>query len=284
MSTYLIRYAEIALKGKNRKEFEQKLVSNIKKILKFKDSEIKVKRLQGRMLAEADEQLDFSRVFGISSYSPCLQIKAELEIIFLESLNMAKAYTKTSTFRISAHRLTKEFPLSSMELNNKLGTYIIEKAGLKVQLENPNLDLGIEIIGNEAFLFEKTIACFGGLPVGIEGKVLALVSDEKSLLAALLALKRGCCIEVVGLFGPDEQDYSLLQMFSPNKLVLHKVNNLSQARELVRKLECKALIVNDTLNELKEYPSSLDIPVLRPLIAFTDSEINKELEKYKQII
>ena len=282
MSTYLIRYAEIALKGKNRKEFEQKLVSNIKKILRPEDST--VKRLQGRMLAEADEQLDFSRVFGISSYSPCLQTKAELEIIFSEALKLAKAYTKTSTFRISAHRLTKEFPLSSMELNNKLGTYIIEKAGLKVQLENPTLDLGIEIIGNEAFLFDKTIACYGGLPVGIEGKVLALVSDEKSLLAALLALKRGCCIEVASLPDHAGQDYSLLQMFSPNKLVLHNINNLSQAQELAHKLECKALIVNDTLNELKECPSFLIIPVLRPLIAFSDSEIKKELEKYKQIL
>src|SRR4030042_1485618 len=282
---YLIRYSEIALKGKNRKDFENQLIKNIKAFLKAKGLKAEIKSLPGRLLLEAEQEANVKPVFGISSYSPCTKIKADLKTLCSEALKLAKNHSKTTRFRISARRSTKSFPLSSLELNSKMGAFIVEKAGLKVDLENPDLDIGIEIIGKEAFVFEKTIDCFGGLPVGVEGKALVLI-DEKapnpSFLAALLMMRRGCAIEIAGL---SSLNYSLIQTYSPRLLAFHRIKKLSDLKELADKLDCKAVVVDETLQTLKDEarPYPLNTMILRPLIVFSDEEINNELEKYKAL-
>jgi adenylyl- and sulfurtransferase ThiI len=273
---YLVRYAEIALKGKNRSEFEKKLVENIKASLRTSGQKVKIKRLQGRLLLDSEKQVDLRKVFGIVSYSPCVLVPVEFNVICKEALRIAEGHPKTTTFKISAKRLTKEFPFSSMELNNKIGAFIVQKTGFKVQLDNPELDIGIELISAKAFVFEKVVGCFGGLPVGIEGKVLALISDEKSFLAALLLMKRGCAIELASLSEPAT---SLIKAFSPNNLTFHKIKGISELCGLANMLGCRAVVVNDTLKSLKDYP--INMLVLRPLIAFSDEESIFELEKYQ---
>ncbi len=277
---YLVRYAEIALKGENRNDFERKLVANIDSLARNSGSEIKIKRLQGRVLVQCDKNIDFRKVFGIVSFSPCVKVEAKLKAICSEALKLAQKHSKTTTFRISTKRLSKDFALSSMELNSKVGAFIAEKIGFKVKLNNPDLDLGVEIVGKEAFIFDKTIACFGGLPVGIEGKALVLLSDEKSLVAGLLMMKRGCAVEFASssdkLFNTD---LSLLQDYVPAKFVLHKIKEFSELHELAQKLNCKAVVVNDTFASLKNYP--INMLILRPLISFSDEEIFSELKKYK---
>jgi len=275
----LVRYAEIALKGKNRSEFEKKLVQNIKASLKFTGVRAKIKRIPGRLLLEAEQEPNLRKVFGIVSYSPCIRVEVKIEVLCAEALKLAEKQEKTNTFRITAKRLTKELSFSSQELNKQIGAFIVEKKGWKVALDKPELDIGIEIIGDEAFLFTKTISCFGGLPVGVEGKVLALVSDEKSFLATLLMMRRGCAVEIVSL---SNVNYSLLQAFYPHKLVLHKIKKIPELDDLAKKLKCIALIVPDTLSDFKEHP--MNISVLRPLIAFSEEEIRNEIEKYKNIL
>jgi len=281
---YLVRYAEIALKGKNRKDFENKLAENMKACARNLGFEIKIKQLQGRFLASCDQNVDFKKVFGIVSFSPCVKTELELEAICSEALKIAEKHPKTTTFRVSAKKLTKDFDLSSMELNSKVGAFIAEKTGLKVRLDKPDLDLGIELVGNEAFVFDKTIACSGGLPVGIEGKVLVLLSNENSfqnsVLAGLLMMKRGCAVALASVSDKlSGASLSLLQEYAPAKLVVHKIKELSELYELAQKLNCKAIVVNDTLVSLKNYP--INMLVLRPLVPFSDEEILSELEKYK---
>lgn len=277
---YLVRYAEIALKGKNRKDFEDKLVENLKSHVRNYNSEVKVMILQGRILVQSDKSIDFRKVFGIVSFSPCIRTELELEAICSEALQIAEKHPKTSTFRISAKKLSKGFGLSSMEINSKVGAFIAEKTGFKVKLDNPDLDLGIELIGKDAFVFDKTIACFGGLPVGIEGKVLVLLSDEKSALAGLLMMKRGCAIELAVVSNALlDANLSLLQNYAPIKLVLHKIKELSELYELTQKLACKAIVIGDALANLKNYP--VNMLVLRPLISFSDEEILSKLKKYE---
>lgn len=264
MPSYLIRYSEIGLKGKNRASFEKRLVENIRTAVndkKFKKVKPKIKRLQGRLLLDIDKEVDLKNIFGISSYSPCIQTKSDLKKISSETLKLVKKNSKNKSFRISSRRITKDFPFSSLELNNKIGAFIVRNKGLKVDLENPDIEVGIEIIGDDAFVFNKTIPGLGGLPVGIEGKALCLVLDKKSVLASLLLMKRGCSIITV--------DAS-------------KINDLKGLDELARTFKCRALIVSDTLKSLKDYP--LSIPVLRPLIAFSEQELKQELEKYKSIL
>lgn len=268
MPLYIIRYAEIGLKGKNRRQFEKKLVDNIKKEIKDKGLKPQIKRVQSRILLEVEKEFDLKKIFGISSYSPCIQIKAELKEMSSAALALVKKNirAKTKTFRITARRITKEFPFSSPEINKKLGAFIIKKTSLKVDLERPDLDLGIEIIGDAAFIFSKIFPGPGGLPVGVEGRVLFLVSEEdlidkKFVLAAFLMRRRGCSVITLG---------SSL------------ISNLKEAEKVAETFRCRALIVADTLKSLKDYP--VNIPVLRPLVAFSDKEIKQELEKYKSLL
>ena len=276
----LVRYAEIALKGKNRFEFEKKLVQNIKSSFKAASLDAKIKRLPGRFLLETEQEPDLRRVFGIVSFSPCIRVEAKMDVLCAEVLELAEKQGKTSTFRISARRLTKELSFSSQEINKQIGAFVVEKKGWKVALEKPELDIGIEIINGEAFLFTKTIGCFGGLPVGVEGKVLALITDESSALAALLSMKRGCAIEAAG-FAEQKKSLETLQAFSPNILFFHKIKNASELQELAKRLRCKAIVVNDTLTHLKAYPNNMLI--LRPLMAFCEKEILAENKKFYNI-
>src|SRR4030042_324631 len=148
---YILRYAEIALKGKNRNEFEKKLAENIKSLLKKQEPSAKIRRLQGRFVLETEKEVDLRKVFGVISYSPCIHTEAQFKNISSETLRLAEKYKKTTTFRISAKRLTKDFSINSSELNRRIGFFVAEKMGFRVNLEHPDLDIGIEIIGSEAF-------------------------------------------------------------------------------------------------------------------------------------
>ena len=277
--TFIVRYSEIVLKGENKANFEKRLVENIKRFAKQENCSFKTKRLRSRIILELDKEIDLRRVFGIASYSPYKKINADLKTISSEVLEIIKKNPKAKTFRISAKRLTKDFPLSSPEINTKLGALVVEKMGLKVKLENSDLDIGVEIIDGDAFIFTQATPCFGGLPVGIEGKIFALVADEKSFLAPLLLMRRGCYVEVVSL---KKINTALLDAYNPRSLSLNIIKGISELKNLAQEKYCKALVVPDTLENMREYP--VELPVLRPLIAFSESEISEELEKYKSIL
>lgn len=278
MVFYLIRYAEIALKGKNRSLFEDNLICSIKKCLLKQGATGAVRKLSGRLLLEANHEVLLKPVFGMVSYSQCKVIPSDYDSLAENVLSLTKGFEKTTRFRISARRLTKDHPLSSNELNKRLGALVVENSGLKVDLEHFYLDVGLEIAGREAFLFTKTISCFGGLPSGVEGRVLALVDSDAAVLAALLLAKRGC--EVVCV---KSQDYSLsvaqehlISAFLDGKPRDFPSSGLDS---LAKEECCVALVVSDALSSLKDY--DFKGLILRPLVAFSDDEIASELEKYK---
>jgi adenylyl- and sulfurtransferase ThiI len=281
MVFYLIRYAEIALKGKNRSFFENQLIQNIKACLSKRGAFGTIRKLPGRLLLEANQEVDLRVVFGIVSYSLCKVVPSNYDSLAENTLSLTKGFEKTDRFRISARRLTKDHPLSSNELNKRLGALVVENYGLKVDLEHFNLDIGLEIAGKEAFFFTKTISCFGGLPSGVEGRVLALIDSDAAVLAALLLAKRGC--EVVCV---KSQNYSLStgQESLMNAFLGEKPRGFpfSGLDSLSREERCVALVVSDTLSSLKDY--DFDGLILRPLVAFSDEEILLELEKYKSAV
>ncbi|MBR9690839.1 hypothetical protein GOV08_04090, partial [Candidatus Woesearchaeota archaeon] len=103
---------------------------------------------------------------------------------------------------------------------------------------------------------------FGGLPVGIEGKVVALIEDDDSIKAAKRVMRRGCDLFPVGF---KEKNVDSLQKYSPKKLIFEKIKNIKNIEELAQKNNSKAVVVNQTLKNFKEIKTNLLI--LRPLIA-----------------
>jgi tRNA uracil 4-sulfurtransferase len=204
MATILARYGEIALKGKNRGLFEQQLQRNLKGALQ--DFSVSVIRHHGRFtLYCADENLPqvlerLRRIFGLVSFSPVYETELNFEEIKKIALSIVNNFDSHKiTFKILARRSNKHFPYTSPEINQLIGTHLLQNfPELKVSLNNPEVTLFVEIGYEKAFLYLERIAGPGGLPVGITGRSLLLLSGGiDSPVAGWLALKRGLYLEAV---------------------------------------------------------------------------------------
>ncbi|PYZ93961.1 tRNA 4-thiouridine(8) synthase ThiI [Salipaludibacillus keqinensis] len=207
----LIRYAELSLKGKNRKFFEQKLQSNIREALKPFPA-VKTSKSFGRMFVQLngeDEEKVSDRlknVFGIHSFSPAVKVPLEKEAICEGALWAAKDALPEGnrTFKVSVRRTNKDFPIGSQEMNQIVGGHVLRNMNhLSVDLHHPDVHLKVEIRQEAAYITCKVIKASGGLPVGTSGKVMLMLSGGiDSPVAGYLALKRGVTIEAVHFHSP----------------------------------------------------------------------------------
>ena len=197
----LLKFGELFLKGKNKKDFENLLLNNIK--AKLSSYEFKISYTLGRMVV-SDYDIDdewaiveeLKTVFGLIGVSKAVEIDTSEENIF----SYASTISLSGTFRVNAKRADKKFPLSSMELERKLGEVILNhNENLKVDLHNPEHIVYVEIrFNNKTYIYYETIKCAGGLPLGSAGKALLLLSGGiDSPVAGFLMAKRGLKLEAV---------------------------------------------------------------------------------------
>lgn len=198
----LIRYGELVLKGKNRTTFIKQLGSNIKEILNT-EYEMEFDRMY---IPYSEENLkNLKYVFGISSFSPVIETNKNLEDI--QSAITKLINKNASTFKIAARRNDKSFELNSDQLNNLLGGFVLKNSHLKVNVKNPDQIFNIEIRKNSVYVFDKSINGIGGIPVGISGKVLHLISGGfDSPVAAYLLMKRGFKVDFLTFVTPPQTD------------------------------------------------------------------------------
>lgn len=202
---YLVRYGEIGLKGKNRKFFENRLTNNIKKTLQAV-AHCSVYQTHSRnfvAVLDGDPVQVLNRltqIFGIVSVSPVAIAPLEVEAIKQVALREFTAVAKPGLrFKVKTRRANKQFPLKSPEVSRQVGAYLLAKMpDLVVDVHTPEAVLEVEIRENEAYLYTQTIPGPGGLPVGVAGKGLLLLSGGiDSPVAGWLALKRGVTLEAV---------------------------------------------------------------------------------------
>ncbi|MCI0589558.1 MAG: tRNA 4-thiouridine(8) synthase ThiI [Planctomycetes bacterium] len=200
----VVRYAEVGLKGGNRRYFEGRLQRNLKDAL-ASVGPARMGRTWGRLLVfpEGDPAPAMARlreVFGVASVSPAVETRKdllEIEPVALrlvgEALSRRPGEDRVP-FRVEAHRADKSFPMRSVEVNRRLGaTLLAAFPRLKVDLERPSLTLGVEVREACAYVYADRVEGPGGLPVGVSGRVLSLISGGiDSPVAAWLAMKRGC--------------------------------------------------------------------------------------------
>lgn len=205
----LIRYSEIALKGKNRTKFLTRLQENIQYKLREFPS-IKVRRTQGRIFVLLNGQnpvpiLERCRhIFGISSLSLALKVENDVNQIEKAVLYVLKNSNHTKTFKVTVKRANKNFPVPSQEMNHVLGSYLLKNTSdYTVDVHNPDLEIKVEIRDDATYITTETIEGAGGLPVGTGGKTLLLLSGGiDSPVAGYLAMKRGVELEVIHFHSP----------------------------------------------------------------------------------
>ncbi len=260
----IVRYSEIGLKGNNRILFEKKLIDNIKDSLRKNNIKYKkIERLRGRIIIFAEQELNCLKyIFGISSFSPALIIEPKIKEIEKAVSKLAEN-KKFKTFRVSAQRLNKNFSLTSPEIERAIGSFVCEKLNKKVSLKNFDLEIGIEIL-EQAYVFTERVNGPGGLPVGIEGKIISLIEDKNSLLASLLMMKRGCSVIPVSM---KKTNIDLIKKFAygfePELIIIKSIEELDK---IAKENNARAVVVGQTLETFKEL--NIKTMVLQPLIGF----------------
>ena len=210
---FLIKYAEIAIKGKNRYLFEDALVSQIGHALKKVDGVFGIRKEQGRIYVEAEGDFDFEDtvdalkcVFGIVGICPVVILEDKgFDVLAEEVIRyMDQAYPdKNFTFKVNARRARKNYPLESMEINAGIGErLLLAFPGLRVDVHAPDVMLNIEI-RSQINVYSEVIPGPGGMPVGTNGRAMLLLSGGiDSPVAGYMIAKRGVAIDAVYFHAP----------------------------------------------------------------------------------
>ncbi|WP_175059882.1 tRNA uracil 4-sulfurtransferase ThiI [Thermococcus sp. 2319x1] len=280
----IVRYGEIAVKGGKRREFERKLAGNIEKALKRRGIEGRAEVIRGRILVDAPDNAAeiIAKVPGVVSVSPAKVMPYEEVPKYLKEA--LKGLTPRS-FKVETQRLDKTFLKTSVEVNKEIGAFVVKEFGWKVDLENPELTIGIEIINGKAYVFFEKIRGVGGLPVGTQGKVVVLLSGGiDSPVAAFLMLKRGAeviavhfdqgknarkvvekVVEILNDYSPEpielivENHFEILKPYviALNKLngrewtcVVCKVAMLRRAAEIAKENGALGIVTGDSLGQV----------------------------------
>lgn len=215
--SFLIKYAEIGLKGKNRYKFEDALVKNIRNSLSEWREVFNVYKEQERIYIDSNN--DFSdyydsvidklkKVFGVFSISPIKKIGVtydykELSREVIKFVEEVYGREKKYTFKVKTRRVNKEFPMHSDEISAELGHDILEEFNnTKVDVHNPDHTIFVEI-RNHINIYSERIEGPGGLPVGTSGKAMLLLSGGiDSPVAGYMVAKRGVVVEAVYFHAP----------------------------------------------------------------------------------
>lgn len=207
MNYVICHYSEIGLKGKNRKFFEEKLVQNIRRVLKPSDIEF-VKRISGRILIkltfkgeknQKNIQQALYHVFGIAYFAFAQESEQSIEAMQTTAYELIKG-KEFKTFRVLTKRSNKNFPIISPDVNKKVSEYIFKHIGSDIQadLKNSDITIYIEIVEKYAFVYLEKIKGPGGLPVGVGGRALVLLSGGiDSPVASYYAMKRGVKLDFI---------------------------------------------------------------------------------------
>lgn len=210
---FLIKYAEIGVKGKNRYLFEDALVNQIKYTLKKCDGEFFVHKTQGRIYVDALTDFDYDdtvahlkRVFGISGICPVVYVEDEgFDKLCQDVITyIDQVYPdKNKTFKVQARRARKNYPKDSMTINMDLGEALLKAyPSLHVDVHKPDILLNIEV-REKIYIYSETIPGPGGMPVGTGGKAMLLLSGGiDSPVAGYMISKRGVKLDAVYFNAP----------------------------------------------------------------------------------
>lgn len=211
--TFLLKYGEIGIKGKNRYLFEDALVRQVRFALKDVDGEFQVHKSQARIYVDCEGDYDYDdavehlkRVFGVVGICPVVRMEDQGFDQLKKNVvaYMDEVYPdKNLTFKVESRRARKSYPKNSMEINCDLGEAILDAfPEIRVDVHHPDVMLNVEV-RNEIYVYSQIIPGAGGMPVGTNGKAMLLLSGGiDSPVAGYMISKRGVGIEATYFHAP----------------------------------------------------------------------------------
>ncbi|MDG5471078.1 tRNA 4-thiouridine(8) synthase ThiI [Jeotgalibacillus sp. ET6] len=207
----LIRYGEISTKGKNRNRFINQLKLNIKESLSgFSAVKIEAGRDRMHIYLQNPEEVEgiikrLKPIFGIQSFSPVVKTASDLTEIKEHAAKLVASLVQDqATFKVSARRADKSFPLDTNELNREISSYVLNQVdGLIVEMKNPEIELVTEVREEGVYLSAQKIPGAGGMPIGASNKASLMLSGGlDSPAAGYFMMKRGVEIEAIHFHSP----------------------------------------------------------------------------------
>ncbi len=211
--TFLLKYGEIGIKGKNRYLFEDALVRQVRRALKDVDGQFEVYKKQARIYVDCEGEYDYEeaaehlkRVFGLVGICPVVRLADEGFEKLKEDVvaYMDEMYPdKEITFKVESRRAKKTYPKNSMEISRDLGEAVLEAfPDIRVDVHRPDVTVNIEV-RDEIYVYSQIIPGAGGMPVGTNGKAMLLLSGGiDSPVAGYMVSKRGVGIEATYFHAP----------------------------------------------------------------------------------
>ena len=248
---FSVHYAEVGLKGKNRIFFEKRLTSNIKIALSG-TGYTEVKRLHDRILVLIGKDADVSeikkrlqQVMGIAYFELACSTETDITAIKETALQQIRGLTYGS-LKVETKRTDKTFPLTSPQISAEVGGYLIEKTGARADMHNPDVVCWIKITQKNAYISTEKIRGLGGLPVGVSGKVLVMLSGGiDSPVAAWQMIKRGAKAVFIHFYSYPYTDKASLEKVIELAQIL-AVSNYRSVVYLVPFAELQQVIVTGT--------------------------------------
>jgi thiamine biosynthesis protein ThiI len=194
----ILHHHEIILKGDNRKYFERQLLRNVQKALAGIIPPSAVKGGYGRFVVHIEDEGDVDlmiqrlrRIFGIANVCSGVQVEQDLDT-FCKAAEMLLQGRRFTTIRVETRRADKNFPVGSMEVNARVGEYLCRKFEVRANMTAPDETIYISIADSTAYVYRSKVQGAGGLPTGVSGKVVGLLSAGfDSPVACWQMMKRG---------------------------------------------------------------------------------------------
>ena len=252
----IVKYGEIGVKGKNRYIFENKLIKNVKNILK-PIGKFNVYKEYGRIYVDLDgydyEEVveEVRKVFGIVGVCPAVRAEKDYNLLKELALKMLEGKIEQGykSFKVDSRRGDKDFKLTSQEMSLDIGGYLVSqvKDKIAVDVRNPEVKIHCELRQNHVMVYSDTIPGYGGLPLGTNGRAMSLLSGGiDSPVASWMVAKRGMELECIHFHSypftsekSQEKVRDLAQILAKycGRVRLHKVNMLEIQKAIG--LNCK---------------------------------------------
>jgi thiamine biosynthesis protein ThiI len=295
--TILIRYGELALKSPPvRREFERQLQRNILEQFVAEGLTCRLRSDAGHLYAEVDSAgpavKALRRVFGVTSVSRVEEIPADPPVIQEGMLRMADGLLRPGDrFAVRARR-TGSHPFTSQELARDLGAAILERFSdreLRVDLETPDAELFVEVRSHRAYLSVDRVEGPGGLPLGVAGRVVALVDGARGALGAYLLMKRGCRARWVTHPPGNDLVREVLSRFDPGgqSVEANGVGSATyrQLADLADAIHADGIVVPLNVDAFAEARGAFgERVVFSPTVGWTDAEVEMRWRRVQALV